>query len=73
MAESSSSPIPEVSTFVVRFWREWSAAEPRWRGRIEHVLSGDTVAFIDLDQMLAFLRRFGVMAEDESEDARAEQ
>jgi hypothetical protein len=73
MAESSSSPVPEVSTFVVRFWREWSAVEPHWRGRIEHVLSGDNLAFIDLDQMLEFLRRFGVMAEDESVGAKQEQ
>jgi hypothetical protein len=73
MAESSSSPVPQVSTFVVRFWREWSAAEPRWRGRIEHVLSGDNVAFIDLDQMLEFLRRFGVMAEEECTPAQQEE
>ena len=35
MAEPS--PIPSISTFVVPFWRDWSAAGPRWRGRVEHV------------------------------------
>jgi hypothetical protein len=47
-------------TFVVRFWRETSAGEPRWRGRIEHVQSGQSAAFLDLDAMLGFLHRFGV-------------
>ena len=39
MAESP--PVPPVSTFVVRFWQEWSAAGARWRGRVEHVQSGE--------------------------------
>ena len=70
---SELSPLPTVNTFVVRFWREWSAAGSRWRGRIEHVLSGDSAAFLDLDELLEFLRRFGVMAEDESPPARQEE
>jgi len=32
MAESS--PVPPVSTFVVRFWQEWTTAGSRWRGRM---------------------------------------
>lgn len=64
MPESPSTP-PD-STFVVRFRREWSAAEPRWRGRVEHVQSGESVAFLDLDEMLSFFRRFGAMANDEN-------
>jgi len=71
MAEPS--PVPPVSTFVIRFWREWSAAGPRWRGRIEHVQSGEGAAFLDLDGMLDFLRRLGVMADDESQTARNEE
>ena len=51
-----------VSTFVVRFWREWSAAGPRWRGQIDHVQSGECAGFLDLEAMLAFIQRFGVMA-----------
>jgi hypothetical protein len=54
MAESS--PIPPTSTFVVRFWPEWSLAGPCWRGRIEHVQGQRGVAFQDLEQMLAFMR-----------------
>ena len=59
------SPVPPVSTFVVRFWQEWSAAGPRWRGRIEHVQSGKSAAFLDLTGMLDFVRHVGVMGDDE--------
>jgi len=64
MAEPSS--VLPVSTFVVRFWQEWSAAGPRWRGRIEHVQSGECAAFLGLNGMLDFIRRFGAMPNDES-------
>ena len=67
MAESS--PVPPASTFVARFWREWSAAGSRWRGRIEHVQSGESATFLDLNGMLDFVRRFGAMADDEREPA----
>jgi hypothetical protein len=60
------SGVPRVVTFVVRFWREWSAAGVRWRGRIQDVESGDAASFMDLGKMLQFLRGSGVMAEDES-------
>ena len=60
------SPVPPVSTFVIRLWREWSAGGARWRGRIEHIQSRESTAFVDLDEMLNFLRCFGVMAEDEN-------
>jgi hypothetical protein len=70
MAEPS--PVPPVSTFVVRFWQEWSAAGPRWRGRIEHVQSGESAAFMDAKGMLDFVRRVGVMWGNESRPAREE-
>jgi hypothetical protein len=71
MAEPS--PVPPVSTFVIRFWQEWSAAGPRWRGRIEHVQSGESAAFLDLDGMLEFVRRSGVMADNTSRAAGKEE
>jgi hypothetical protein len=49
-----------TTTFVVRFWREWTGAESRWRGRIEHVQSGQQADFLYLDDMLRFLRQMGV-------------
>ena len=63
---TESSPVPPISTFVVRFWQEWSAAGSRWRGRIEHVQSGESAAFLGLDEMLDFVRRVGIMRGDES-------
>ena len=71
MAESS--PVPPISTFVVRFWREWSAAGPRWRGRIEHVQSGESATFLGLDEMLDFVRRIGVMQGEECQPAGKEE
>ena len=71
MAESS--PVPPISTFVVRFWQEWSAAGPRWRGHIEHVQSGESAAFLDVDGMLDFVRRAGIMPSDESRLAKEEE
>ena len=68
MAEPS--PVPPVSTFVVRFWCEWSAAGPRWRGRIEDVQSGESATFLDLEAMLDFVRRCGVMADSEIQTTR---
>jgi len=65
MTESPS--VPPASTFVVRLWREWSAAGPRWRGRIEHVQSGESAAFLGLDRMLDFVRRFGAMVDEEGQ------
>ena len=60
-------PVPPASTFVVRLWREWSATGPRWRGWwVEHVQSGEDTAFLNLGEMLRFIRRFGAMAGDEA-------
>jgi hypothetical protein len=55
-----------VFTFVVRFWRESSAAGLRWRGRIQHVESGEATSFLELGSMLQFLHSAGALAEDES-------
>ena len=65
MAESP--PVPPISTFVARFWQEWSAAGSRWRGRIEHVQSRESATFLDLNEMLRFVRSVGVMQCDESQ------
>jgi hypothetical protein len=57
-------PSTAIATFIVRFSRDASAAGARWRGRIEHVQSGQSAAFLDLETMLDFLRRFGFEATD---------
>ena len=57
-----ASPAETTATtvFIVRFWREQAGAESRWRGRIEHVQSGQRADFLALDAMLRFLRQTGV-------------
>ncbi|MBN1485357.1 MAG: hypothetical protein JXA37_11610 [Chloroflexia bacterium] len=62
-SEPDSSP--PINTFVIRFWREWSAGRPQWRGRIEHLQSGQSTAFLDLESMLEFVRSFGIMVGEE--------
>jgi hypothetical protein len=72
MAETASS-IPPASTFVIRFWCEWSVSGSRWRGRIEHVQSGQRTDFVELQGILEFVQAFGVMAEDQVTPWRADQ
>ena len=60
-----SGPATSLITFVLRFQRERAAGEERWRGSIEHVPSGETIAFMDFETMLRFLRRFGIRASDQ--------
>jgi len=67
-----SAPAAFMVTFVLRFQRETTAGESRWRGSIEHVPSGESTAFLDIDVMLSFLRRFGITAEDQHQLTREE-
>ena len=60
-----SAPATPVLIFVLRFQRETTAGEPRWRGSIEHVPSGEAIAFMDFERMLRFLQRFGIRANDQ--------
>ena len=71
MAERTQ--VPPASTFVLRFWREWSASGSRWRGRIEHVQSGQCADFVELQGILEFVRALGVMAEDQMTPWKADQ
>jgi hypothetical protein len=49
-----------TTTFVVHFWREWTGAEPRWRGRVEHVQSGRRADFLAVEDLLGYFQRFGI-------------
>ena len=71
MPEPSS--VSPTSTFVLRFWREWSGNAGRWRGRIEHVQSGQHADFVELRGILEFVRDLGVMAEGQMTTYKAEQ
>jgi hypothetical protein len=65
--------VTRVFTFVVRFWREWSAAGLRWRGRIQHVESGDATSFVEMGRMLQFLGSAGALDEDGNSPAGQEE
>jgi hypothetical protein len=56
------TPVPSTMlvTFVIRFWHETTTGNLGWRGRIEHVQSGKSAAFLDLKGMVSFLHQFGV-------------
>ncbi len=53
---------PSQHTFVVRFWWEWEGEDTQrvrgWRGRIEHVQSGEGITFQEMRQLLAFIEGF---------------
>ena len=66
-------PTTTTVTFVVRFWRETSVGEARWRGRIEHVQSGKSVAFLEIEAMLGFMQRFGVTLQDQNQPTNTVQ
>jgi hypothetical protein len=55
-----SADSSKATTFVVRFWREWSEGQPRWRGRVEHVESRQQASFLDVEDLVAFFGRFGI-------------
>ena len=67
MRTADSFPVSPASTFVVRFWRERSAAGSRWRGRIEHVQSGESASCLDLESILAFIQHLDVMTDHSGE------
>jgi predicted ester cyclase len=59
-----------TTTFVLRFRREWTGAEGRWRGRIEHVQSGRRSDFLGLGELLGFLEQYGIRAGAETGEQR---
>ena len=63
-----SAETTATTTFVVRFWREWTGSGLRWRGRVEHVQSGQQASFLKVDDLLGFFERFGIGGEDPPAD-----
>ena len=63
VSQEQGPPNP-INTFIIRFWREVGTTRARWRGRVQHVQSGEHVAFVDEDSLLAFLRRWVRMPEE---------
>jgi hypothetical protein len=70
-APQPQNPTP-TSTFVVRLWQARSQGAPQWRGRIEHLQSGQAAGFQDVTRMLSFMQALGAFppmhdAEDRGE------
>lgn len=43
-------------SFIVRIWREKSQSE--WKGQVQHVSSGDSAPFKDLQDLVSYLERW---------------
>lgn len=56
---------PSINTFVVRIWCESSLDASRWRGRVEHLQSGERLAFEELERVLTFIRDLGIFNDDQ--------
>jgi hypothetical protein len=65
--------VPPVSTFLIRFWPEWSIAKPCWRDRIEHLQSGQHSDFVELEGIMQSVRALEAMAEDQSTSWKADE
>ena len=58
MGSNLVAPESRTHSFLLRLWREASAAEAGrdiWRGHITHVASGASRYFTDLDQVVVFI------------------
>jgi hypothetical protein len=64
-----SSPAPPASTSIVRFWRDRSGDELRWRGHIRHVQGGKSASCLHLEGILDFIQHPDVMTEHTGECA----
>jgi len=62
--------VETTTTFVLRFRCEWTGAESRWRGRIEHVQSGRRHDFLGVEELLGFLEQYGIRAGAETGEQR---
>lgn len=55
MAKETSHPANQL--FTVRFWLEGLGDGQReWRGRVQHIGTGETIYFRDWDELLKFFR-----------------
>jgi hypothetical protein len=51
------SPLSPYRAFVVQFRLETNMARGQVRGRVEHVVSGQTAHFASVEELLAFIGR----------------
>ena len=63
-------PSPRSHLFTVRLWLERTGEDPaRWRGRVEHVLSGEAYYFQDWPKLIDFLLKH--LAEESGDEQSA--
>lgn len=59
--ERSASAQQEYASFLIRMWREGPLAAPGaealWHGEVEHIQSGQRWRFVEIEALLACLRR----------------
>lgn len=60
--------LPAISTFVIRIWHDWSLSGPRWVGRIEHLQSGRSRAFHELEEATDFIFAHGALSPGQGHD-----
>jgi hypothetical protein len=71
---ASGPTAPPLNTFIVRFWQETGTVPPRWCGQVQHVQSGERIAFTDPLALLHFLQRWVRMVETrETRDGSASE
>ena len=59
---------PRSHLFTVRMWPEAVGEELEWRGKVQHVTSGETRYFRDWPTMVAFLEEM-LAASEGAEDS----
>jgi hypothetical protein len=59
---------PSYRSFLVRLWREPGAVGDTWRGEVEHVQSGVTVAVSSIEEAFRLIRRTAVGDEERREE-----
>lgn len=45
-----------TQVYIVRLWKETNSKQP-WRGKIQNIRSGQSIAVSDLDQLEQLIRR----------------
>jgi hypothetical protein len=63
-----SSQHSPLNTFVVRLWLEASGSGMRWRGRVEHVQSGQSISFRRTDELVGFVQLLTGLAPESTRD-----
>lgn len=56
--DQARNSAPPLNTFIIRFWREPTQGQIRWRGQVLHIQSGETAAFADVEALVSFMEQW---------------